>query len=65
MSKTYMAVSYEPDDPPHPMRSAVVTKKLITLEWEEGDYLVGLSATSTDGALYEGTYEYRGYPDEI
>jgi hypothetical protein len=56
---------YNVEDSGDQITSAFLTRTRLSLEWEEGEFTGALTATSTDGDVYEGTARYKGYPDEL
>lgn len=65
MSTTYTAYSYDISESSIQITKATVAKDRVIIEWTEGGYSGGLTATSSDGAVYEGTFSYLGWPNEI
>jgi hypothetical protein len=62
---TYTGTSLDIEDSSLEVTKAILTNNHLSLEWTEGSYTGGLRADSADGNLYEGTFTYHGWPDEV
>lgn len=65
MAKAYIGESFDVEDSAVQVTKALLTKSHLSLDWAEGQYVGGLSASLTDGIVYEGTFTYRGWPEEV
>jgi hypothetical protein len=65
MTKAYIGESFDVTDSAVQVTKALLTKSHLSLEWKEGQYVGGLSASSADGIVYEGTFIYHGWPGEV